>query len=59
VVTKGELQGALDRVESARKQLEKAAYDALDPITRNRIEEVIERDLVEIERKLKYLRDVA
>ena len=59
MVTKGELQGALDRVESARKQLEKAAYDALDPITRNRIEEVIERDLVEIERKLKYLRDVA
>ena len=54
-----ELQGAIERAESARTRLVTIARTTIDRGVRLNINEVIERDLNELISKLEYVRDVS
>jgi hypothetical protein len=58
-MSKREIQSALERVESAKRELARIGYAALDPITARAIRELVEREIAPAIETLTYLRDTA
>lgn len=57
-MTKREIQGAIERVESLRIAVSKVALATIDPLASKKLEEMIERDINPVLKTLEYVQSI-